>query len=67
MTSAELLVDAFGRVQETVHEAVRGLTSGLFRVVRVPGNHYTMFHPENIGPVIQALDRYLAGAWPSSV
>ena len=27
MTSAELLVDAFGRVQETVHEVVRGLTS----------------------------------------
>jgi uncharacterized damage-inducible protein DinB len=28
MTSAELLADAFGRIQETVHEAVRGLTSG---------------------------------------
>jgi uncharacterized damage-inducible protein DinB len=28
MTSAELLADAFGRVQETVHEAMRGLTSG---------------------------------------
>ena len=28
MTSAEILVDAFGRVQETVHEVVRGLTSG---------------------------------------
>jgi uncharacterized damage-inducible protein DinB len=27
MTSAELLADAFGRVQETVHEAVEGLTS----------------------------------------
>jgi len=27
MTSAELLADAFERVQETVHEAVRGLTS----------------------------------------
>ncbi len=27
MTSAELLADAFGRVQETVHEAVQGLTS----------------------------------------
>jgi uncharacterized damage-inducible protein DinB len=27
MTSAEILADAFGRVQETVHEAVRGLTS----------------------------------------
>ncbi len=27
MTSAELLADAFGRVQETVHEAVRDLTS----------------------------------------
>ena len=27
MTSAELLADAFGRIQETVHEAVRGLTS----------------------------------------
>jgi len=26
-TSAEILVDAFGRVQETVHEAVQGLTS----------------------------------------
>ena len=26
-TSAEILVDAFGRVQETVHKAVRGLTS----------------------------------------
>jgi uncharacterized damage-inducible protein DinB len=27
MTSADILADAFGRVQETVHEAVRGLTS----------------------------------------
>jgi len=27
MISAELLADAFGRVQETVHEAVEGLTS----------------------------------------
>jgi uncharacterized damage-inducible protein DinB len=27
VTSAELLTDAFGRVQETVHEAVRGLTT----------------------------------------
>jgi len=27
MTSAEILTDAFGRVQETVHEVVRGLTS----------------------------------------
>ena len=27
MTSAEILVDAFGRVQETVHDVVRGLTS----------------------------------------
>jgi uncharacterized damage-inducible protein DinB len=26
MTSAELLVDAFGRIRETVHEAVEGLT-----------------------------------------
>jgi uncharacterized damage-inducible protein DinB len=26
MTSAELLADAFGRIQETVHDAVRGLT-----------------------------------------
>jgi uncharacterized damage-inducible protein DinB len=28
MTSAELLTDAFGRVNETVHEAVQELTSG---------------------------------------
>ena len=28
MTSAELLTDAFGRVQETVHEAVEGLSVG---------------------------------------
>ncbi len=27
MTSAELLTDAFGRIQETVHEAVEGLTT----------------------------------------
>src|SRR5271157_1054533 len=27
MTTAEILTDAFGRVQETVHEAVQGLTS----------------------------------------
>jgi hypothetical protein len=27
MTSAEILTDAFGRVQESVHEAVRGLAS----------------------------------------
>ncbi len=28
MRSAEILADAFGRVRETVHEAVHGLTSG---------------------------------------
>jgi uncharacterized damage-inducible protein DinB len=28
VTSAELLADAFGRVQETVHEAVEGLSEG---------------------------------------
>jgi uncharacterized damage-inducible protein DinB len=28
MTSAELLADAFGRVRETVHEAVEGLSAG---------------------------------------
>ena len=28
MTSAELLADAFGRVRETVHEAVEGLSDG---------------------------------------
>ncbi len=28
MTSAEILADAFDRVQETVHEVVRGLTAG---------------------------------------
>ena len=28
MTSAELLTDAFGRVRETVHEAVEGLSAG---------------------------------------
>jgi uncharacterized damage-inducible protein DinB len=28
VTSAELLADAFGRVQETVHEAVEGLSAG---------------------------------------
>src|SRR6201990_2904475 len=28
MTSAEILVDAFGRVRETVHQVVRGMTSG---------------------------------------
>lgn len=27
MTTAEILADAFGRIQETVHEVVRGLTS----------------------------------------
>ena len=26
MTSAEILVDAFGRIRAAVHEAVRGLT-----------------------------------------
>ena len=32
MSSAEILADAFGRVHETVHEAVRGLTSGQLAV-----------------------------------
>ncbi len=32
MTSAELLADAFGRIQGTVHEAVRGLTSSQLAV-----------------------------------
>jgi Protein of unknown function (DUF664) len=32
MRSADILADAFGRVQDTVHEAVRGLTSGQLAV-----------------------------------
>ena len=28
MTSAELLTDAFGRIRETVYEAVAGLSDG---------------------------------------
>ena len=32
MTSAELLTDAFGRVRETVHEAVAGLSDGQLAV-----------------------------------
>ena len=32
MTSAELLTDAFGRVQETVHEAVDGLSAAQLAV-----------------------------------
>ena len=32
MTSAELLIDAFGRVRETVHETVQGLSDGQLAV-----------------------------------
>ncbi len=37
MTSAELLTDAFGRVRETVHEAVQGLTASQL-VARLDGD-----------------------------
>jgi amino acid adenylation domain-containing protein len=62
-----LCLEATGNAVAGEMAGLRALTSGLFRVVRVPGNHYTMFHPENIGPVVQAFGRYLAGAWPSLV
>jgi uncharacterized damage-inducible protein DinB len=37
VTSAELLADAFGRVQETVHEAVEGLSEGQLTARLDPG------------------------------
>jgi len=37
MTSAELLTDAFGRVQENVHAVVRGLTTGQLAQSIAPG------------------------------
>src|ERR1700745_3181236 len=59
MTSAEILVDAFGRVQETVHEAVRGLTSSQLAERLAPDANsiaWLVWHPT------RGQDDHLAGA-----
>ena len=60
MTSAEILADAFGRVRDTVHAAVRGLTSGQLAERVAPGANtvaWLVWHLTRI------MDDHVAGAF----
>jgi uncharacterized damage-inducible protein DinB len=71
MTSAELLVDAFGRVRDTVHAAVRGLTPEQL-AFRVDGEansiawlvwHLTRIQDDHIAGVAQTEQVWTSGGW----
>jgi hypothetical protein len=71
MTSAEILVDAFGRVQETVHEVLRGLTSGQLAERLAPDAnsiawlvwHLTRIQDDHIAAVARLEQRWTADGW----
>ncbi|HUZ34726.1 MAG TPA: DUF664 domain-containing protein, partial [Streptosporangiaceae bacterium] len=71
MTSAQLLVDAFGRVRDTVHSAVRGLTPEqlAFRVDSEANSiawlvwHLTRIQDDHIAGVAQTEQVWTSGGW----
>jgi uncharacterized damage-inducible protein DinB len=71
MTSADLLVDAFGRIRETVHEAVTGLTAEQL-AFRVDGDansiawlvwHLTRIQDDHIAGVAGTEQVWTADGW----
>lgn len=71
MTSAELLVDAFGRIRQVVHGTVRGLTPEQL-TVRVDGEansiawlvwHLTRIQDDHVADVAQVEQVWTAGDW----
>ncbi|MGH9050425.1 MAG: mycothiol transferase [Acidimicrobiia bacterium] len=73
MTSAELLVDAFGRVRHAVHAAVRGLTPDQLSA-RLDGDansiawliwHLTRIQDDHVADVARREQVWTAGGWES--
>ena len=71
MTSAELLADAFGRIQETVHDAVRGLTPEqlTFRIDSDANSiawlvwHLTRIQDDHVADVALTEQVWTSGGW----
>src|SRR6266699_350881 len=71
MTSASLLADAFGRVRETVYEAVMGLTPGQLAFRPYPdGNsiawliwHLSRIQDDHVAGVAQTEQVWQSGEW----
>ena len=71
MTSADLLVDAFGRIREIVHEAVTGLTPEqlAFRVDSEANSiawlvwHLTRIQDDHIAGVAETEQVWTSGGW----
>ena len=71
MTSADLLVDAFGRIREIVHEAVTGLTPEqlAFRVDSEANSiawlvwHLTRIQDDHIAGVAETEQIWMSGGW----
>jgi len=71
MTSADLLVDAFGRIRETVHDIVTGLTPDQL-AFRVDGDansiawlvwHLTRIQDDHIAGVAETEQIWMSGGW----
>jgi uncharacterized damage-inducible protein DinB len=71
MTSAELLADAFGRIRETVHAAVAGLSAEQL-AYRIDGSansigwlvwHLTRIQDDHVADVAQAEQVWISGGW----
>jgi hypothetical protein len=71
MTSAELLADAFGRIRETVHAAVAGLSVEQL-AYRIDGSansigwlvwHLTRIQDDHVADVAQAEQMWISGGW----
>lgn len=71
MTSADLLVDAFGRVREAVHEATDGLSAGELAERLQPGAnsiawlvwHLTRVQDDHISEVAGQSQAWTSGGW----
>jgi uncharacterized damage-inducible protein DinB len=71
MTSAELLADAFGRIQETVHDVVRGLTPEqlAFRIDSDANSiawlvwHLTRIQDDHVSDVALTEQVWTSGGW----
>jgi uncharacterized damage-inducible protein DinB len=71
MTSSDLLVDAFGRIRETVHEVVAGLTPDqlAFRVESDANSiawlvwHLTRIQDDHIAGVAETEQVWTSGGW----
>jgi uncharacterized damage-inducible protein DinB len=71
MTSAELFADAFGRIQETVHDVVRGLTPEqlAFRIDSDANSiawlvwHLTRIQDDHIADVALTEQVWMSGGW----